>query len=124
MNRKTLTDRCYKLAREIVLHMAHHSCQLCGGDASEVHHVIRCGMGGNVRARIAVMNMLAICRICHGKLHDMGRSEEYSMIEENFPAVYAYVLDYKPAKSTVPLSWLRDQKETLTNILKSVEKEG
>ena len=81
MNRKTLTTACVNLSRDIVLEMAGHRCQICGGKATETHHCIRKGMGGgNVRAAIAVFNQLSICRLCHGKLHAMGQKAEYRLI--------------------------------------------
>ena len=115
--RRRLIAKLDALCRECVMLMARGECQYCCAKAHDVHHVIRKGHGGgNVKARICVYNCLALCRLCHGMFHDKGQKWEYGVIEANYPAVWAYVQDYKPSKGTVPASWLRDQEETLTKI--------
>jgi hypothetical protein len=46
-------------------------CEICGGRATETHHLINRGMGGVKNNRLDVIeNLQAICRLCHNKFGD------------------------------------------------------
>ena len=41
-------------------------CELCGGQADDIHHIKRRGEGGGDELE----NLIAVCRECHNKCHD------------------------------------------------------
>lgn len=43
-------------------------CELCGGVAVDIHHLIAKGMGGS-KTKDYIENLIAVCRACHVKCH-------------------------------------------------------
>lgn len=39
-------------------------CEVCGGQAVDIHHIEARGMGGSV-AKDKIANLMAVCRECH-----------------------------------------------------------
>jgi 5-methylcytosine-specific restriction endonuclease McrA len=75
--------------RDIVLERENYTCALCCNPANDVHHVVPRAQGG----RSNPQNLIAICRLCHAKLHH----EEYlppELREELELAVITYMCDF------------------------------
>jgi hypothetical protein len=44
-------------------------CEVCGGRAVDIHHILRRGMGGS-KEKDNIENLMAVCRSCHIKYGD------------------------------------------------------
>jgi 5-methylcytosine-specific restriction endonuclease McrA len=40
------------------------ACEVCGGQAQDIHHIQPRGMGGS-KSRDNIENLIALCRTCH-----------------------------------------------------------
>jgi 5-methylcytosine-specific restriction endonuclease McrA len=49
-------------------------CEVCGGTANSVHHIIPRGMGGS-KHRDTIENLMALCQSCH---HEADFGEKLS----------------------------------------------
>ena len=56
-------------------------CQVCGGTAVDIHHILFKSKGGTDDVR----NLIALCRKCHEEAHGgiLTREELFEIIREN-----------------------------------------
>ena len=62
-------------------------CEVCGGQANDIHHIIyRSKFGKNRKdEQDHIANLMALCRICHDKAHNEILSKDYlKEVHENF----------------------------------------
>jgi hypothetical protein len=58
-------------ARKNTLERDGYRCWRCFGDATDVHHRLRKGMGGtaNEKIKFGSANLISLCRYCHSLIH-------------------------------------------------------
>jgi len=61
--------RIKKLIREIVIERDNSICQLCGKQATQLHHIVYRSHSGDNTA----YNLICLCDLCHRTVHDNGK---------------------------------------------------
>jgi len=51
-------------------------CEVCGGQAVDIHHIEARGMGGSKEAD-TIENLMALCRDCHTRYGDVKHHKEW-----------------------------------------------
>jgi len=46
-------------------------CEVCGNQATDIHHIEDRGMGGS-KTKDYIENLIGLCRECHNKAHGIG----------------------------------------------------
>lgn len=111
--RRRLIAKLDALCRECVMLMARGECAVCGNQATDPHHIITRKV---LKYRWNLYNILAVCRICHTKLHNMTKAEQEAIISD-LPAHWSFYQQAdRKCSGTYPTSRMRDQEETLTKI--------
>jgi hypothetical protein len=54
-------------------------CEICGGQATDIHHIEPKGMGGS-KTKDYIENLIAVCRDDHNRCHD---SKEFNETAKN-----------------------------------------
>ena len=57
-------------------------CEMCGREATDIHHIQRRGMGGSKTADRAE-NLMALCRQCHEQYGDKRQYKEMLQARHN-----------------------------------------
>ena len=52
------------------------ACEVCGGEAVDIHHIFRRGMGGTSEPD-TIENLMALCRSCHELYGDKPKWIEF-----------------------------------------------
>lgn len=68
-------------------------CEMCGKEATDIHHIDRRGMGGS-KTKDFIRNLMALCRKCHVEYGDKRQHKEMLQATHNgvmkgwgFPAI-------------------------------------
>lgn len=69
--------------RDYIWKRDHGKCRICGAPADDVHHIF--SRGSNIPKYLGIpkikknnhpLNLIAVCRSCHSKIHSSGMSRE------------------------------------------------
>lgn len=59
------------------------SCEVCGKQANDIHHIEARGMGGS-KEKDTISNLMAVCRDCHIKYGDKKDYKEFLQDIHNY----------------------------------------
>lgn len=76
-------------------------CEICGGDAGEVHHIFP-GTGNKARTRREVSCVLFVCRKCHNATDAMSQAKQLAYLLARRPWNYDLEKCHKLTGRAVP----------------------